>query len=243
MPGAHERSGYLPALRFKALTPLFDSVVRATTRESTFKRALIDAAGPEPGQRVLDLGCGTGTLAMMIKREAEAEVTGLDADSQILELARRKAADAGLGIKFDEGLADELPYADGSFDRVLSTLFFHHLTGGDKRACLAEVRRVLRPDGQLHVADWTAPADPVQALLSWQIRLFDGVDRTRENFTGQLAAVVAAAGFAEVREGPRIRTALGTLGLLSAKGSVATTGTATAASGRPPKRPGPCSSP
>lgn len=217
-PSATERGGYLPALRFKALTPLFDSVVRTTTRESAFKTALIDAADLEPHQRVLDLGCGTGTLAIMVKeREPAAEVTGLDADPQILELARHKTGEAGVPIAFNEGLASELPYPDGSFDRVLSTLFFHHLTSDDKRACLAEIRRVLRPGGQLHLADWTAPADALQAALSWQIRLFDGLDRTRDNFTGQMADVVSEAGFSDVCEGQRLRTAFGTLGLLSAR--------------------------
>jgi ubiquinone/menaquinone biosynthesis C-methylase UbiE len=217
-PSATRRGGYLPALRFKALTPWFDSVVRTTTRESTFKTALIDATNLGPGQRVLDLGCGTGTLAIMSQdREPDAEVTGLDADPQILELARRKAAEAGWLIEFNDGLAGELPYADSSFDRVLSTLFFHHLTSDDKQACLAEIRRVLRLGGELHLADRTAPADPVQAVLSWPVRLLDGVERTRENFTGQLADVVSDAGFSEVHEGHRVRTGFGTLGLIRAR--------------------------
>ena len=217
-PNESERDGYLPALRFRALTPLFDPVVRETTRELTFKGALVDDAALQPGHRVLDLGSGTGTLAIMVKqREPGAEVTGLDADPQILELARRKAAQLGLAIGFDEGLATELPYPDGSYDRVLSTLFFHHLTSEDKRECLAEIRRVLRPDGELHLADFTAPADLVQALLSWQVRLFDGLERTRENFTGRLAKIVAGAGYSEIHQGRRLRTAFGTVGLLSAR--------------------------
>ena len=217
-PNESQRGGYLPALRFRALTPLFDSVIRVTTRESTFKGALVDAAALRPGHSVLDLGCGTGTLAIMVKqREPGADVTGLDADPQILELARRKADETGLAIGFDEGLATELPYPDGSYDRVVSTLFFHHLSSGDKRECLAEIRRVLRPGGELHLADFTAPADLGQAVFSWQVRLFDGVERTRENFTGELPSVVAGAGYSEVHEGRRLRTALGTLVLLSAR--------------------------
>ena len=213
-----DRGGYLPALRFRMLTPLFDSVVRTTVRESTFKRALIEQAGLRAYQRVLDLGSGTGTLAVMAKRrEPRCEVTGLDADREILELARRKAARAQLDVRFDQGLADELPYDAESFDRVLSTLFFHHLTGDEKRGTLAEVARVLRPGAELHLADWTAPADPLQALLSWQVRLFDGLDRTRENLAGKLPELLADAGFSAVREHQRLRTAFGTLGLLSGR--------------------------
>jgi len=213
-----DRGGYLPALRFRMLTPLFDSVVRTTVRESTFKRALIEQAGLRAYQRVLDLGSGTGTLAVMAKRrEPRCEVTGLDADREILELARRKAARAQLDVRFDQGLADELPYDAESFDRVLSTLFFHHLTGDEKRGTLAEVARVLRPGAELHLADWTAPGDPLQAVLSWQVRLLDGLDRTRENFAGKLPELLADAGFSAVREHQRLRTAFGTLGLLSGR--------------------------
>jgi SAM-dependent methyltransferase len=213
-----DRSGYLPALRFRILTPLFDSVVRATVRESTFKPALIEQAGLRADQRVLDLGSGTGTLALMAKRhQPRCEVTGLDADPEILELARRKAARAQLDVRFDQGLANALPYDAESFDRVLSTLFFHHLMGDEKRGALAEVARVLRPGGELHLADWTAPGDPIQAVLSWQVRLFDGLDRTRENFAGRLPELLADAGFSEVREHQRLRTAFGTLALLSGR--------------------------
>lgn len=212
------RGGYLPALRFRILTPLFDSVVRATVRESTFKPALIEQANLRAGQRVLDLGSGTGTLALMAKlREPRCEVTGLDGDPEILELARRKAARARLDVHFDQGLAGELPYGAGSFDRVLSTLFFHHLTSDEKPGVLGELARVLRPGGEIHVADWTAPAEPLQAALSWQVRLFDGLERTRESFAGRLPGLLAEAGFSDVREHQRLRTGFGTLGLLSAR--------------------------
>ena len=212
-----EASGYLPALRFRRLTPLFDRVVQGTMREETFKRSLVEQADLQPNQRVLDLGCGTGTLAILAKeREPGCDVSGVDADPEILELARTKASDAGVDVNFDAGLSTELPYDADSFDRVLSTLFFHHLMPEDKRKTLAEIRRVLRPGGQLHVADFSVGADPLQRLLSWQVRLFDGVERTRENFTGQLPALVAEAGLDRVSEHRRLRTGMGTLSLFSA---------------------------
>lgn len=211
------QKGYLPALRFRRLTPLFDTVVKTTTRETAFKRALIDQAALQPGHRVLDLGCGTGTLALLAKqRQPGSEVVGVDADPEILGLAREKAGEAGAAIAFDESLSTELPYEDRSFDRVLSTLFFHHLMPADKRATLAEIARVLRPDGELHVADFAVPADPLQRLLSWQVRLFDGVERTRENFTGRLPALVAETGLGEITEHRRLRTGFGTLSVFSA---------------------------
>src|SRR4051794_22665248 len=126
-PAARDR--YLPALRFHALTPAFDAVVGAVMREERFKAALLDQVDPIPGSRILDLGAGTGTLAIMAKqRQPQSEVTGLDADPEILERAVRKADQAGAAVSFDEGLSTELPYEDDSFDRVMSTLFFHHLS-------------------------------------------------------------------------------------------------------------------
>src|SRR6266498_2948524 len=94
---ASEPEGYLPALRFRFLTRLYDPAIRLTTREGRFKRMLIDQAAAEPGQRILDLGCGTGTLAIDVKqRQPAAELIGLDADPEMLGQARRKAQDAGV---------------------------------------------------------------------------------------------------------------------------------------------------
>ena len=213
--GDRRERGYLPALRFRALTPLFDLVVRGPMRERTVKEGLIEQAGLRDGQRLLDLGAGTGTLAIMARRREACEVIGIVADPEILEIARRKSGGAGTKVRFDEGTATELPYEDASFDRVLSTLFFHHLTSADKRKTLGEVVRVLRPGGELHLADFSVPADPVQAILSWQVRLFDGVERTRENFAGELPDLIAEAGLTDVRERRRLRTFFGTVGLLA----------------------------
>lgn len=120
--------GFMPALRFKRLTPLFDVVAAVGVRDQSLKRRVLERAELADGATLLDLGCGTGTLAGSAAREAPGvNVTGLDADASILARARRKAAAAALDIQFDEGRSTVLPYADASFDVVLSTLFFHHL--------------------------------------------------------------------------------------------------------------------
>ena len=213
-----EDKRYLPALRWKALTPVFDTAVRITARERVMKQRLLDQAGVGPGDSVLDLGAGTGTLAIWLKQRCpEATVTGLDADPEVLARARDKAAGAGCEIDFVEGFSTELPFETDSFDIVLSSLFFHHLMPAAKRSTLAEVRRVLKPGGKLHVADWGKPGDPLMAALSLSIRAFDGFEVTAENLRGALPSLFGQAGLQDAQERRRLRTTLGTLALYSAQ--------------------------
>jgi ubiquinone/menaquinone biosynthesis C-methylase UbiE len=213
-----ESGGYLPALRFRSLTRLYDPLVRLTTREERFKELLIDQAAIEPGHRVLDLGCGTGTLALRVKRrQPRAEVVGLDADPEMLDQARAKAEQAGVEIELTQGLSTELPYKDRSFDRVLSTLFFHHLDPEPKRVTARETARVLRRTGELHVADWGPPSDPVMRVAFQGIRVFDGFSNTGENYRGELPAIFEGAGLRSATETDRLRTAFGSLVLYRAR--------------------------
>ena len=212
-----EPRGYLPALRFPALTRIYDPVVGLTTRERRFKELLVEQAAPSPGQRILDLGCGTGTLAIQVKeREPRAEVVGLDADPEMLAQARAKAERADVEIRLAEGMSDQLPFEDGSFDRVLSTLFFHHLDPEPKRRTAREIARVLRKGGELHVADWGRPADPVMAAAFLGIRLLDGFENTADNVNGELPRIFEEAGLENAEQTDRLRTVFGTLALYRA---------------------------
>ena len=207
---------YVPALAYRWLTPLYDPVVRFTTRERAFKDRLLRQASIAAGMDVLDLACGTGTLAVWIKqREPGARVTGIDGDPEVLRRAGKKAAEGNVAIAFDAGLSYELPYPDQSFDRVLSSLFFHHLTPEAKRRTLAEVRRVLRPGGQIHIADWGEPTGPLMRVLARSIVLLDGREQTADNLAGRLPAFLAGAGFNEVQSQGWLRTPFGSLHLLA----------------------------
>jgi ubiquinone/menaquinone biosynthesis C-methylase UbiE len=214
-----ESRGYLPALRFPALTRLYDPVIRFTTREGRFKELLVEQAAPAPGQRILDLGCGTGTLAIQVKqREPGAAVAGLDADPAMLSQARSKAERAGVKLELTEGYSTALPYESQSFDRVLSTLFFHHLDPEPKRQSAREIARVLRKGGELHVADWGRPSDPAMAAAFFLgIRLLDGFENTAENYRGELPAIFEEAGLEAAEQTDRLRTPLGTLALYRAR--------------------------
>jgi ubiquinone/menaquinone biosynthesis C-methylase UbiE len=207
-----EQAGYVPALGRDRLTALYDPVVRLTTRERSFKARLLDQAALADGRRMLDLGCGTGTLAIWAKRRVPGlRVHGLDGDAKVLARARAKAAREGLEIEFDQGLSQELPYPAESFDRVLTSLFFHHLRDADKERTLAQVHRVLRPGGELHVADWGAQPDRLMSALSLSIRTLDGHEPTRANFAGELPEMVARAGFTGVATTGTLRTVYGAL--------------------------------
>ena len=152
---AHNRPehDYLPAMGRDRLLPLYDPFTWLMGVPRVHRR-LVELAGVEPGHRVLEIGCGTGNLALRAQRmHPDAEVVGIDPDPLALERARRKADRAGLSVRWDRGKAGELPYPDGSVDRVLSAFMFHHLDDAEKKSALAEVRRVLRPGGQLHLVD------------------------------------------------------------------------------------------
>lgn len=214
---ARERS-YVPALGFGRLTGLYDPVVRLTTRETRFKRQLLEQAGIAPGQRVLDLACGTGTLAIAAKRrQPGAEITGIDGDPAVLARAREKAESEGIRIRFDEGRSERLPYPDGSFDLVLSSLFFHHVAREAKERTAHEIARVLKPGGELHVADWGPPGDPLTSVLFLAVRLFDGFDQTRDNARGRLPEIFESASLSDARERGRLRVVFGVLAFYSAR--------------------------
>jgi ubiquinone/menaquinone biosynthesis C-methylase UbiE len=108
--------------------------------ESRFKRQLVVDANIQSHARVLDLGCGTATLTILIKTmHPDADVVGVDGDAKILELGRQKAVRAELEMNLTRAMAFNLPYADSSFDRVLSSLMFHHLTRENKLRTLKEI--------------------------------------------------------------------------------------------------------
>ncbi|WP_293000828.1 class I SAM-dependent methyltransferase [Mycobacterium sp.] len=165
----HHPHDYMPAAQHDALLPAYDVLSRALGI-GRIHRTLVEQAELADGHRVLEIGSGTGNLTLRAKRSRPAaDVVGVDPDPLALARARRKI-DHQNGIRFDHGYAQQLPYADAEFDRVLSSLMLHHLDSQAKAAAAAEAFRVLRPGGRLHVvdvdADATEPHGPLGRFLA-----------------------------------------------------------------------------
>jgi ubiquinone/menaquinone biosynthesis C-methylase UbiE len=190
--------GYVPAAGRDWLLPLYDPLVALLLPEQRVRRAFLERAGILPRHRVLDVGCGTGTLAVLLKREwPETTVVGLDGDPKALAIAARKARAAGVEIQLDEGFSYALPYPDACFERVLSTLVLHHLDPEDKVRTLAEIRRVMQPDGAFLLMDFGSP-------VTWSERLLGRLTQHRHALSdhgeGRLPELLREAGFSRVDE-------------------------------------------
>lgn len=158
---------YLPAAGHDSMLPFYDPLVKLLGGDK-IKKALLEEAALRPAHRVLDIGCGTGTLTVLIKhRHPGIEVVGLDPDPKALERAGRKAQQANADVQFDEGFSDKLPYPDASFDRVFSSFMFHHLPANERGKTLREVHRVLKAEGSFHLVDFAGPEDRTGSMARW----------------------------------------------------------------------------
>ncbi len=208
---------YTPALRFGVLTRFYDPLVKYSTRENSFKKALLEQATLTANQCVLDLACGTGTLSINIKQYIpNAEIYGYDADEKILRLARIKAEKFDSQINFVRGYSDQLPFEKNTFDRIFSTLAFHHLLPEKKIATIGEILRVLKPDGEFHLADYGLPRGKKQFALSMIVQAIDGIETTDDNLRGRLKILLSENGFSKVEEKGYFKTILGTIRLFKA---------------------------
>ncbi len=175
-------------------------------RDRKMREMTLDLAGVLPGDRVLDIGCGTGALTLPAKERAGAtgEVAGIDASLPMIDVARRKAQKRGLDVDFRLAAAEALPYPDGHFDLVLSSLMLHHLPDDVKRQAFAEVRRVLKPGGRFLAVD-LEPGQSLHGPLSLLRRHAHTIP------VRDLAPALAAAGFENVETGATASSRLGYL--------------------------------
>jgi ubiquinone/menaquinone biosynthesis C-methylase UbiE len=180
---------YLPAMGRPWMLFLYDPLTRLAGLRRVHDE-LLDRAAVRPGHRVLEIGCGTGNLVLALaRRTPQADVVGTDPDPDAVRRAGRKAARRGLAVRFERAFADELPMADGSVDRVLSSYMLHHLESADKARAMAEIRRVLRPGGELHLVDIDAASDGHHSH-----------PRFAENLPDRIVALMRDAGLEDAAE-------------------------------------------
>jgi ubiquinone/menaquinone biosynthesis C-methylase UbiE len=182
---------YLPAAGRDLFLPLYDLIAKLLGADGA-RQTLFDLAPLRPGDHVLDIGCGTGTFATMLKqRYPGVEVTGLDPDPKALTRARHKAQQARVPVRFDQGFADSLEYPAASFDVVFSSFMFHHLEGSNREKTLREVRRVLKRGGSFYLLDFDVSTG--HGLF----KLFHSGERLRDNTESRILSLMGDAGFSD----------------------------------------------
>ena len=217
------RKEFTPALGYGFLTPVYDVAVGLLTRERRWRSELIRLVDPQPGDRILDVGCGTGTLLVRLgKLEPEAELIGLDPDPDVIRIAGKKAARQGVDVAWIEGFLDDQAAGQiGSVSKVVSSLVLHQTPVREKARLLAAMHNMLGGVGKLFIADYGKQHHwSMRVAFRLTVQAVDGVRDTRPNAEGCLPAMMQAAGFADVREHGAIHTLTGSISLYLASAGV-----------------------
>ncbi|MEU3571303.1 class I SAM-dependent methyltransferase [Kitasatospora sp. NPDC036755] len=198
---------------------LYDPIV-SLTRERLWRSLAAMHTAPRPGDVIVDVGCGTGSLAVLLGRaEPQATVIGVDPDPAVLRLARRKATAAGATTDFRTGMGDAVDELVGSeaADTVVSSLVLHQCPVPMKQAVLAAMHRTLRPGGKLVIADFGRQRTPAMRLAFRIVQFVDGKQDTQPNADGILPRLITEAGFENVREVETVATVTGSLSFYTAR--------------------------
>lgn len=211
---AHGTREFVPALGWRPLTPLYDGIVRLFTRESAWRPAFVEQIKPRDGEAILDVGCGTGSLAILLKQAAPgARIVGLDPDKAILARAAAKARSAGVEIEWRHGFASDVANMRGEFDKTVSSVVFHQVPPAEKEAGIAAMIASTRPGGEVHIADFAAQRSRLMRALFRLVGLVDGRENTQANANGAIERILGAASSEAATPTRAFRTSLGEISL------------------------------
>ncbi len=207
---------FTPALGYSWLTPLYDTTISLLTREKTWRRRLLGEIAPQPGQRLLDVGCGTGSLAVMLAQaQPMVEIHALDPDPSVLARAQRKAGAAGVRITWHEGfLSDDFVQAQGPFDVITSSLVLHQVAKDEKARIILAMKSALTPAGKLVIADYGFQRTRAMRIaFRATVQALDGVTDTQPNADNILPSLMRSSGFASVAETAVVSTPTGSISI------------------------------
>jgi ubiquinone/menaquinone biosynthesis C-methylase UbiE len=204
---------FTPAAGRVIPTAAYDRLLALLTRERVWREALLRIVGPRDGERILDVGSGTGSFAILLKQTAPgATIVGLDPDSDARSIAVAKAAAAGVHINWQAGFARDAAKF-GQFDKVVSSLVFHQVPLAEKRAGLDAMFAAVRPGGAVIIADYARQSHWLMRQAFKIVQIADGKTDTQPNADGYLEWELARLCDGEIVAERAIDTPTGTISI------------------------------
>ncbi|MGB0922150.1 MAG: class I SAM-dependent methyltransferase [Alphaproteobacteria bacterium] len=212
----NQDTDYVPVLRYRWLTPLYDAAIALLTRESVWRKSVLNALSPQAGERILDIGCGTGSLLSLVRQnQPHAQLFGIDPDPEIIARAKEKL-DAQSDIELINDMGDALGqyFESESLDAVVVTLVLHQVPVAGKEAIIKAVFEALKPGGQLIIGDYAVQPNWLMKQCFKIIQLLDGDDLTQPNADGVLTELATSCGFSAIEVRDVIKTPTGAISVM-----------------------------